>query len=67
MTEELKQELIDVNSLINTKKVFTPMEANRIYGLYNKITGENKVPNGCGTCMNNTISRIKKECRANGI
>jgi hypothetical protein len=67
LTEELKHELIDVNILISTKKVFTPAEANRIYALYNIITGENKVPNGCSACMNNTISRIKKTCRDNEI
>jgi hypothetical protein len=67
MEEELKHELIDVMILINTKKSFTPAEASRIYNMYNRITGENKQPNNCSVCMNNTISKIKKTARDNAI
>jgi hypothetical protein len=59
--------LVDIKILIDTKKVFTPAEQIKIYNLYNEITGEKKQPNGCGACLNNTITRLKKECRNYGI
>ena len=67
MDQETLMELVDVNILIQTKQRFTPAEQARIYNLYNKITGENKQPNGCGACLNNTTSRLKKEARLHGI
>jgi hypothetical protein len=60
--------LVDIKILIDTKRnSFTPVEQKKIYDLYNEITGENKQPNGCGACLNNTITRLKKECRIYGI
>lgn len=67
MTEDLKQRLIDVKILIGMKQRFNPIEQRIIYDLYNEITGENKVPNGCGACLQNTLSRLKKEMRNAGI
>jgi hypothetical protein len=67
MEPEILHELVDVHILITTKQRFTNLEQIKIYNLYNKITGENKQPNGCSVCLNNTISRLKKEARLNGI
>lgn len=69
MEEEtnLIYELVNAKILIDTKQRFTQQEQVQLYKLYNLITGENKAPNGCSACLNNTISRIKKECRAHGI
>jgi hypothetical protein len=67
MDQETLHELVDVNILITTKQRFTNLEQTKIYNLYNKITGENKQPNGCSACLNSTISRLKKEARSNGI
>lgn len=59
--------LVDVKILIDTKQRFTPQELKKIYDMYNFLTGEKKQPNGCSACLNSTLTRIKKECRANGI
>jgi|Laugrespbdmm15sn_2_1035079.scaffolds.fasta_scaffold290347_1 CRISPR/Cas system CSM-associated protein Csm2 small subunit len=67
MDQETLHELVDIKILISTKQRFTNLEQIKIYNLYNKITGENKQPNGCSACLNNTISRLKKEARLNGI
>ena len=67
MTEELKQKLVDIKILVSMKQRFTAEERTQIYKLYNEITGENKLPNSCGTCLNNTLSRLKKEIRNAGI
>lgn len=60
-------QLVDTKILIDTKQRFTPQELKKIYDMYNSITGEKKQPNGCSSCLNNTITRLKKEFRANGI
>ncbi len=36
-------------------------DRNKIYEIYNNITGENKRPNGCGRCLTNTLKRIRFE------
>jgi hypothetical protein len=63
----LIDQLVDIKILIDTKQRFTPQELKKIYDMYNFITGEKKQPNGCSACLNSTITRLKKECRANGI
>jgi len=67
MDPQILHELVDINILITTKQRFTNLEQIQIYNLYNKITGENKQPNTCTVCLNNTISRLKKEARNAGI
>ena len=37
----------------------TAEEANRIYAIYNALTGQNKKPNGCGSCMRNTVGVVR--------
>lgn len=67
MDQEILHELVDVKILISTKQNFTNIEQIKIYNLYNKITGEDKQPNNCSVCLNNTITRLKKEARNAGI
>jgi hypothetical protein len=31
-----------------------------LYGIYNQVTGENKRPNGCGSCLRATISQLRQ-------
>ena len=63
----ITDQLVDHKILIDTKQRFTSSEQKKIYEMYNWITGENKQPNGCSSCLNNTITRLRKEFRANGI
>ena len=35
-------------------------DAQKIYDIYNRLTGQKKAPNGCGSCMRNTIKLIKQ-------
>lgn len=37
-----------------------PGEPEYLYEIYNTITGEHKKPNGCGSCLRNTIAVIRK-------
>ena len=37
----------------------TKEEKQTLYDIYNRITGENKKPNGCGKCIRNTLNIIK--------
>lgn len=63
----ITDQLVDIKILIDTKQRFTQTELIKIYEMYNFITGEKKQPNGCSSCLNNTLTRLKKEFRANGI
>lgn len=37
----------------------TKEEKQELYNIYNRITGENKKPNGCGKCLRTTLNIIK--------
>lgn len=37
-----------------------PEDIQYIYDIYNRITGEAKRPNGCGSCLRNTIAVVKR-------
>ena len=64
MTEEIKYRLIDAEIIITTKKTFTGNEAKMIFDLYNDITGEKMAVTSCGACVNNVLTRLKKEIRS---
>ena len=38
----------------------TPAAINYIYSIFNRITGLNKRPNHCGSCLRNTISTVRQ-------
>lgn len=67
MTEELKHRLVDAKIIISSKQSFTPNEAKIIFDLYNDITGQKMAVTTCSACVNNVVTRLKKEIRANGL
>ena len=67
MTEEIKQKLTDIKILVSMKQRFTPQEQILIYNVYNAITGDTLKPNSCGICLNNVVTRLKKDIRTYGI
>lgn len=67
MTEELLTRLANSKILIQSKSMFKPNEAKIIFDLYNDITGEKMQVTTCGACVNNVLTRLKKEMRNAGI
>ena len=67
MNQELLIRLASAKVLIQGKQVFNGAEAKIIFDLYNDITGEKKAITSCGACVNNVLTRLKKEMRANGL
>lgn len=53
--------LKDNHKFMYASQYLSKEDRQKIYQIYNAITGENKKPNGCGKCMNNTIKRIRFE------
>ena len=43
------------NSAVNKEQLDT------VYAIYNRITGEQKKPNGCGRCWRNVKKRVYQE------
>ena len=61
MTEE-QLLWIEDNMLLFTGNVSTSQEnVQKVYDIYNHITGENKRPNGCSRCYVTTKKRVLKE------
>jgi len=59
--ETEKHELIHLAPLIKSNKAaYSSIEQDRLYALYNRIFGQNKVPNGCGACLRSTLTSLKK-------
>jgi len=59
MNPEDKQWLDDHKSYLYVSTKMTREETQMIYDIYNRLTGEKKAPNGCGSCMRNTIRLVK--------
>lgn len=57
---EDKQWLDENRNMLYVSTRITKEDGVRLYDIYNSITGEKKTPNGCGSCMRNTINTIKK-------
>ena len=64
--EEIALRLQLLKPIIVTKKAYSPAEQVELYTVYNAITGEARMPNGCGACLNNVLTRLKKELRRIG-
>lgn len=58
MTPEDKQWLDDHKSYLYISTRMTSEETQMLYDIYNRLTGLNKKPNGCGSCMRNTVRLI---------
>lgn len=59
MTKSDRQWLDQHRPLIYVSSRMTSAESLMMYHIYNRLTGENKKPNGCGSCMRNTIKMIR--------
>ena len=47
------------HNLMYVSTRMTSEQTQRIYDIYNAITGDRKKPNGCGSCMRNTVSLVR--------
>lgn len=45
----------------------TKEQKQMLYDIYNRITGENKKPNGCGKCLRTTLNILKHHYERNNI
>lgn len=59
MTHEDKEWLDNHRAYLYVSSRMTKEDTHKIYEIYNRLTGENKKPNGCGSCLRNTINKIK--------
>lgn len=59
ITPEDKAWLDDHKTYMYQSVRMSSENARMIYDIYNRLTGESKKPNGCGSCMRNTVRLIK--------
>lgn len=62
--DELIIRLMLLEPIIRVPQRYTTPDMIEIYAVYNALTGEEKRPNGCGSCLNTVLTRLKKELRA---
>ena len=58
MKEEHKEWVKENMLLLTTSRRYQPGELEKIFEIYNAITGENKKVTGCGRCIQTTKNRI---------
>jgi len=61
--DELIIRLMLLEPIIRVPQRYTTPQMIEIYAVYNALTGEKKAPNGCGSCLNTVLGRLKKELR----
>lgn len=62
--ESEKEDLLQQKEIINAKGYqYSYLEQLAIYGLYNRIFGTDKKPNGCPSCLNATLSGLRRALR----
>jgi len=61
--DEIIIRLMLLEPIIRVPQQYTPAQQVEIYSVFNAITGEKRAPNGCGSCLNNVLTRLKKELR----
>lgn len=61
MTDEQLLWIEDNLRIFTSSQRVTLEETEKVYEIYNAITGENKKPNGCGRCFITTKKRVLKE------
>jgi hypothetical protein len=59
MTQEDYNWLDEHKLFLYHSQHITKEERNQLYQIYNRITGENKRPNGCGKCLRTTLNILK--------
>ena len=60
MTQEEKELLLNPNFYDGRSRSWTPKNLASAYNLYNRITGQSKVDEGCGSCRRNVINFLQK-------
>lgn len=61
--DEIVIKLMLLEPILRVPQRYTPQQQHEIYMTYNAITGEQRAPNGCSSCLNTVITRLKKELR----
>lgn len=59
MTKEEYEFLEPIKTFMTISTYVDKETKKQIYSIYNRITGENKKPNGCGKCFANVTRTIK--------
>jgi hypothetical protein len=59
MTQEDYKWLDEHKLFMYSSQFMTKLERYELYQIYNRITGENKKPNGCGKCLRTTLNILK--------
>jgi len=60
LTDNHYEWLKEKKNLLYVSTKLEPGEIQILYGIYNQVTGENKKPNGCGSCLRATISQLRQ-------
>jgi hypothetical protein len=66
MTQEDRQWLDEHKNFLYVSTHMTKEEKQHLYDIYNRLTGENKKPNGCGRCVRTTLNIIKHHYEKTG-
>lgn len=53
--------LLENKTIITVSSRLEPQQIDKIYKVYNLITGENKRHSGCSKCLFNTLKRLRAE------
>ena len=61
MKQEHKEWVEENMLLLTTSRKYQPGELEKIFEIYNAITGENKKVTGCARCVQTTKNRIISE------
>ena len=61
--DELNLRLLLLKPILEKPRAYQPAETVEIYSVFNALTGEKRAPNGCGSCLNAVLTRLKKEIR----
>ena len=59
MTQEDRQWLTEHKNILYVSTKMTSEELHKLYEIHNRLTGQLKRPNGCGSCLRGTINIIK--------
>jgi hypothetical protein len=60
-----QEKWLEENSLVLMNVKLTREQSDKLYEIYNSITGEMKRPSSCGRCLQNVRKRIKIEINKN--
>jgi len=58
MNEEYIKFISENQALFTTSRRYSPQELEKIFEIYNAITGENKAKTRCARCLSNVVKTI---------